>query len=65
MHLINNIRNTVTCVIKTEKSQAPKYKSQINTNDRNSKFKTGKIIVRYQTSDRKVLFIGIWNFDIV
>jgi hypothetical protein len=41
------------------KSQAPKNKSQTNTNSRNSKFKTGTMIARRRFSDGDILVIGI------
>ena len=45
------------------KFQAPKYKSQTNTNDRNSKFKTDRMTARHPISDRNVLVIGSWDFS--
>jgi len=47
------------------KSQAPKNKSQTNTNNRKSKFKTVRMIARHQISDQSILVIGIWNFGFV
>jgi hypothetical protein len=40
-------------------------RAQTNTNDRNSKFKTGKIKAIHPKSDCNVLIIGICNFDII
>jgi len=37
--------------MKIRKFQAPKYKSQENTNDLNSKFKADKIMERYPIND--------------
>jgi len=47
------------------KFQAPKYKSQTNTNDLNSKFKTDRMTARHTITDWNVLVIEICNFDIV
>ncbi len=57
--------NKVIGLWKSWKFQAPKYKSQTNINDRNSKFKTDRMMSRYPISDWNVLAIGICNFDIV
>ena len=43
----------------------PEPGRRANTNDRNSKFKTDSMIARHPISDRNVLVIGSWNFDIV
>jgi hypothetical protein len=59
------------------KFQAPNTKYQTNTNDRNSKFKTGNKIAQNLIRDRNVsvignseldiiwnLVLGIWNFSV-
>ena len=47
------------------KFQAPKYKSQTNTNDQNSKFKTDRMTARYRIRYGNAFVIRIWSFDIV
>ena len=55
--------NKVTGLWKSWKFQVPKYKSQTNINDRNSKFKTDRMTARYSITDWNVLVIGIFNFN--
>jgi hypothetical protein len=40
-------------------------RAQTNTNDQNSKFKTGAIVAEHLLSDRKVSVIGILDLDII
>lgn len=40
-------------------------KTQTNTNDPNTKFKTNKITVRLRMNDRNALVIGTWNLEII
>ena len=47
------------------KFQAPKTKSQTNTNNRNSKFKTDASVEENETRNRAVSVIGISNLDII
>jgi hypothetical protein len=51
--------------LKSSKFQAPKTKTQTNTNDQNSKFKTSAIVAEHLLGDRKVSVIGISDLDII
>ena len=50
-------------MVKTK--QVAPGRAQTNTNDRNSKFKTGSIIADHLLSDRIVSVIGISDLDII
>jgi hypothetical protein len=43
----------------------PEPSRRANTNDQNSKFKTGAIVAEHLFSDRKVSVIGISDLDII
>ena len=43
----------------------PSTKSQTNTNDQNSKFKIGTMVVKHQLSDWNVSVIGISDLNII
>jgi hypothetical protein len=43
----------------------PEPSRRANTNDRNSKFKTVRFVVKYQLSDRYISKIGFSDLDII